>query len=310
MIKFYIQAFFIIFVLSGNSGYVFTQPTANGTLLYFLSDCQEPMKTERLFLEYTRNIEARDSLFKDIIRLKPDYLFLLGDLISVGSDFKSWRPVDTLLFSLQKLKTKVYATPGNHEYYFKARQGVRNFNQRFSQKYLSGYYVIIDSLAVVMLNSNFYYLSEVEINQQQLWYISALDKLDTDKGIKAIVVCTHHSPYSNSKTVGSSKPVGQYFIPQFKKSLKTKLFITGHSHNLEYFKDDANKHYLVIGGGGGLTQPLLPFADRQYLDLLDQDKKPVFFYLILKKNGNRITLIARGLNANFARISEFEVGVI
>jgi hypothetical protein len=165
-------------------------------------------------------------------------------------------------------------------------------------------------MAVIMLNSNFSKLSALEFQRQQLWYKATMDSLDKDDAIKAIVVCTHHAPYSNSKIVGSSKAVVLNFIPLFMNSPKARLFISGHSHNLEYFKMAPNKHFMVIGGGGGLTQPLWSFEKQLYPDVIPQDKKPLYFYFILERKGNYITLSTRGLQKDFGSVRMFPVGII
>jgi hypothetical protein len=72
------------------------QINLNDHKIYFISDIQAPMLAEKLVSKYYRNEEARDSLFKDIIRQKPKNLFLLGDLTSLGSDEKAWAPLDKI----------------------------------------------------------------------------------------------------------------------------------------------------------------------------------------------------------------------
>jgi hypothetical protein len=136
-----------------------------------------------------------------------------------------------------------------------------------------------------------------------------MDSLDADPGITALIVCTHHAPYSNSKIVGSSKPVADLIVPIFDKSQKSKLFISGHSHNLEYFSDSIGKHFLVIGGGGGIAQPLVPVNKRKHDDKLMQDSKLLYFYLVIEKSGNCLKLIAKGFREDFS-FCESEIGII
>ena len=83
-------------------------------------------------------------------------------------------------------------------------------------------------------------------------------------------------------------------------------FISGHSHNLEYF-DTPGKHFLVIGGGGGIAQPLFSFDQQRPKDMLNQDDKPLYFYLIIEKNGNSLKLIAKGFKRDFG-FFEFDSG--
>ena len=276
----------------------FSQAFRNQQNIYFISDFQAPLPMETIISKPYRNEEARDSLFADIIRQQPQTLFMLGDLTSMGSDAKAWVPLDTFLNSLNKISTSVYAIPGNHEYIGKST-GMRMFKQRFPEQWLYGYFVSLDSIAIVMLNSNFNELGRNEFSRQLTWYKSVMDSLDSVPDIQAIIVCIHHPPYSNSKVVGSSKPVSDLIVPIFEKTQKALLFISGHSHNLEYFADSIGKHFLVIGGGGGMAQPLIPMNKRIYVDLLNQETKPLYFYLVIEKNGNRLKLIAKGFKKDF-----------
>jgi predicted phosphodiesterase len=278
--------------------------------LYFISDCQQPMKVEELRLKPYRNEEARDSLFSDLLRRKPQNLFLLGDLTSTGSNNSSWEPIDNLLNVLHANNISIHAIPGNHEYYRNPQKGIGNYRKRFPESSLCGYCVKVDSVSVVMLNSNFNKISDLNVQKQQTWYKAIMDSLDADKGTRIIIVCAHHAPFSNSKIVGSSKPVIKNFIPGFMNSSKSRLFISGHSHNLEYFKMAPNKHFLVIGGGGGLTQPLLPSKKQMYSDVLQQDQKPLYFYLVIERKGNRILLDVRGIKKDFGPVQTFPVGRI
>jgi len=287
----------------------FSQDVRNQHRIYFISDIQSPLFVEKIVLKDYKNEVARDSLFTDILLQRPINLLMLGDLTSRGSSEKAWRPLDNFLNSLKIIGTKVYAIPGNHEYMSTATGGMNMFEHRFQKEWLSGYVVNIDSISIVMLNSNVNDLAENELSKQLKWYKSAMISLDSDPGVKAVIVCTHHAPYSNSKIVGSSEPVENLIIPAFEKSQKSILFISGHSHNLEYFSDSAGKHFLVIGGSGGLTQPLLPLNKRKFRDLLEQEIKPLYFYLVIEKNGNNLELIARGFKKDFI-FFELNIGVI
>jgi hypothetical protein len=286
----------------------FSQGIRNQQRIYFISDVQAPLPSEKIIFKTFKNEEARDSLFSDLIFQHPENLFLLGDLTSRGSIEKNWLPLDMFLNSLKKENTKIYAVPGNHEYMGCSSIGIQMFRERFPEQWLYGYFVNIDSIAIVMLNSNFNNLNENEFSKQIKWYLSELDSLDADPAIKTIVVCAHHSPYSNSKIVGSNKPAADLIVPGFEKTHKAKLFISGHSHNLEYFSENNGKQFLIIGGGGGIEQPLIPPGERKYYDLINQDVKPLYFYLIIERQGNCLNLIARGFKEDF-RFFELNFGI-
>ena len=266
------------------------------------------MWAEKMVGKPYRNEEARDSLFADLVQHQPTWLFLLGDMVSRGAKGKAWFPLDGFLKSLNKIHTQVKAIPGNHDYMGKSK-GVEQFTHRFPAQWLNGYLVKTDSIVVVMLNSNFSCLRRKEVERQLAWYKKVMDSLDTDPKTKAVIVCTHHAPYSNSKVVGSSKPVRERIVPVFEKTHKAILFISGHSHNLEYFSDSIGKHFLVIGGGGGIDQPLIRTNKRIWHDLLPQEEKPRYFYLAVEPAGHYLNLIARGFKRNF-RFFEFSIGTV
>ncbi len=302
--------FIAIALLVFNAAQGFSQEPSASNRLIFLSDCQQPNWLETLRLKYFRNEEARDSLISDIIRQKPQAVFLLGDLVSAGSAEKRWKYLEPFLTKLHDENIQVKAIPGNHEYYWNAKRGIRNYLQRFPSGSLVGSCVRIDSMAVLLLNSNLERLSIGESRIRQDWYLSMMDTLDNDHGIKAIFVCTHHSPYTNSKIVRPSKQVLQEFVPRFTLSPKSKMFITGHSHNLEYFSGNSGKKFLVIGGGGGLSQPLVAAKRRLYPDLIRQEMKPIYFYLVIERKGDGFLLYTRGLQKDFGPVKTFTIGSI
>ena len=96
--------------------------------------------------------------------------------------------------------------------------------------------------------------------------------------------------------MGSSKAVQQKFVSLFMRSKKTSLFLSGHSHNFEHFKKNG-KDFLVIGGGGGLHQPLYPGTD----DLADiaPEYKPMFHYLTVRRLPGHVLVTSYRLNDDF-----------
>ena len=59
--------------------------TPDSTLIAFSSDTQAPMFVEKLWLKPTHNKAATRRLFRDIENRKPGSLFLLGDVVNLGS---------------------------------------------------------------------------------------------------------------------------------------------------------------------------------------------------------------------------------
>ena len=266
------------------------------TEIDFISDTQQPMKIEQLVLKSNNNIKATSLLFTEILKVKPTCLYMLGDIVSLGYRNNRWNKVDVFLDSCRKENIAVFGALGNHDVMGRKNKGERNFNKRFPDNVRTGYVSIIDSVAIILLNSNFSKLSKLDNKKQISWYKSTIDMLDNDAAIKVIIVCCHHAPYSNSSIVKSSILVRQNFVPSYIKSKKAQLFITGHAHAFEHF-NITGKHFLVIGGGGGLHQPM----NKSSNDMLDlsADYKPLFHYLSILRYTNQLKITSIFLKENF-----------
>ena len=234
-------------------------------------------------------------IFKDVDALRPSGLFILGDVVSLGYKQKKWARIDSYLKQCTNECIPVYATLGNHEVMFNASRGTKNFQTRFPMYNPAGYTEVIDSVAVVLLNSNFAKMTTAQILAQDNWYSATIKKLDADDAIKFVIVGCHHSPYTNSKIVKPSMEVRQNFLPAFINSKKCVLFLSGHSHNFERFNMQG-KTFMVIGGGGGLHQPL--YANAVTPDL-SANYKPMFHYLEVRRQHDSLQLVSRQLKSDF-----------
>jgi hypothetical protein len=275
----------------------------------FISDTQQPMTVERLRLRSNHNINATSLLLANILQQKPRALYMLGDIVALGSRNNKWTAMDRFLENCKKNDIDVHALLGNHDVMWSRKKGEMNFQKRFPDHVDTGYLSIIDSIAVIMLNSNFKKLSAVEIDKQQNWYTTTLARLNNDSAVKTIIVSCHHAPYSNSLIVGSSIPVQHYFLPAFIKTPKCSLFITGHSHAFEHF-ERAGKNFLVIGGGGGLHQPLDTSAKR--VPDIAAGYKPMFHYLSIQRTGDKLLLTSHFLRPDFSAVEKgysFEINL-
>jgi len=281
-----------------------TQPVNNdSTLIAFASDTQAPMFVETLWLKANHNRAATKQIFTDISNRRPGSLFLLGDVVNLGYSNKQWKPIDRYLHNLRSEGIAVDAILGNHEVMGLGKKGQRKFQSRFPDHVRTGYVQIKDSVAVILLNSNFKTLTKAEDEAQQQWYKNTLARLDADSAIDYIITTCHHSPYTNSKIVGCSKDVQQKFVPAFLQSKKSKLFLSGHCHGFEHYKIQG-KDFMVIGGGGGLHQPLK--QGEGCLPDLAKDYKPLFHYLTVQRKDGRLEVTSFQLKNDF---SGFEQGL-
>lgn len=270
---------------------------ADSTVLCFASDTQKPMWIETLFLKKNHNQQATKMLFEAVGKRRPSALFIMGDVVSLGYSNRQWKPMDAYLKSLRDNNISVYAALGNHEVMGRPGKGVQKFQRRFPEHSVTGYVQVKDSVAVVLLNSNFGSLSAEENKKQVAWYEKTLTKLDADPSIHFIISGCHHSPYTNSKIVGASKDVQEKFVPLFLASKKSRLFISGHSHNFEHFQK-GGKDFLVIGGGGGLHQPLR--TGQGCTTDLAAGYKPQFHYLTVKRSNGELKVCSVQLKKDFS----------
>ena len=260
----------------------------------FVSDTQAPMWVENIFLRANQNERATALIFEDIVKSKPRAVYILGDVVSLGYRKLKWKHIDQCIGACRENGIEVHGLLGNHDLMGRSKRGELNFQKRFPDHVRTGYISTIDSVGVILVNSNFGKLTSLEISQQQAWYEAALESLDNDPAVKAVIVTCHHAPFSNSKLVGSSKPVQDHFVPAFLQSRKSLLFITGHSHTFEHFKK-SGKDFLVIGGGGGLHQPL-----RSNLEDTASKYKPMFHYLTVKRTGKSLLVMSHFLKPDFS----------
>ena len=259
-----------------------------------ISDTQAPMRIEKLFLKSHNNERATGILFGQVVKLKPKNLFILGDVTSWSAKEKKWRAMDDYLQACRDSSITVAALMGNHDVMGSVERAELNFQKRFPNVDPTGYYQIVDSIAFVMLNSNFKRMKATDIEFQQKWYQKVLDSLDKDSHVKVIIVSCHHAPFTNSKIVGSSKPVQEHFVPLFISTNKCRLFITGHAHAFEHFVL-SGKDFIVIGGGGGIHQPL-----RNDRADLQADYKPQFHFLMITPKQKLLQIESYSLKDDFS----------
>jgi hypothetical protein len=220
---------------------------------------------------------------------------------------RPWKPIDRYVESLRSQGIPVHAILGNHEVMGRPRLGMRKFQERFPNHQPTGYCVCIGDVAVVLVNSNFSTLSVNEEAAEIVWYQKTLEDLDEDPKVQFIITGCHHSPYTNSRIVKPSKEVEENFVPAYLGSRKSCLFLSGHCHAYEHYKVEG-KDFLVIGGGGGLKQPL-----RQGIGSLADiapDYKPLFHYVTVDVLGDSLQVTSHHIKTDFSGFEEGRKTVI
>jgi predicted phosphodiesterase len=268
--------------------------------IIFISDTQAPMRFEKTFMRTHRNEEATKILLNTILSDSTvSSVFLLGDVTAMGSFEYNWRTIDSFLICLKVRQISAYVAAGNHDYLLSPIAGESNLKKRFPDFKRTGYSIRNGPLALVLLNSNFSELNHSEEMQQQEWYLNELHALDQDSTIKMVAVGCHHPPFSNSAIVGHDQQVRNRFVPPFMKSNKCRLFLSGHAHTFQHFKDTvANKHFLVIGGGGGLLHTLKAGEPDELQDQVQWNNEYRMFHFV------RGVISTDGLSLNVMMLTE------
>ncbi len=224
-------------------------PIVNGdSLVEFVSDTQIPIFVETLSISPNRNDDAREIITAQILRDNPNAVFHLGDMAAIGFYGATWHAMDDFLARARTAHVPVFPALGNHELMLFPSYGIEQVSDRFPWFQKTGYAVRVGRLAVILLNSNFGQLTDRERTFQQSWLDSTLSAMESDTTIAAVIMGCHHPPYTNSTIVSPSKEVQESFVPLYLRYAKCRLFLSGHCHALEHFRQ-GGKDFLVIGGG-------------------------------------------------------------
>ncbi|MCW3088475.1 MAG: metallophosphoesterase, partial [Sediminibacterium sp.] len=166
LLKYTIGCLFCLYMVPIKSqSPMLSQPADINTEIAFVSDTQSPLWLEQLFLKTNNNRNATKKIFNNIQERNPMALFLLGDVVSLGTSTRAWREIDKCLNGCRELGMKVYATLGNHEVMgtrTMGRKGQKKFLLHFPNHSLTGFVETIDYVAVILLNSNFSTLTKAE----------------------------------------------------------------------------------------------------------------------------------------------------
>lgn len=222
--------------------------------------------------------------------LNPAFLFHLGDVI-YGPD-KGAHYVDRFYRPYRHYPGKIIAMPGNHDGEEKSaadspslKDFIANFcaptavvppavsssgiyRETMTQP---GVYWMLDMpfARIIGLYSNRLenpgYLQGMtaagQADSSQLdWLAKTLAAIAKAKDNKALVIATHHPPYSQSGHTGSTEMNQSIDDACSKAGLTPDLFLSGHAHNYQAYKRILNGKqvpYIVVGTGGMPPQPVV-----------------------------------------------------
>ena len=231
---------------------------------------------------------------------KPDALILLGDQVFWSSSASDWQFFDEIMQPVHALNIPVFPLFGNHEYMGCGDAGVMNMQSRFVAARTTWYRIDIDSVAYIMLNSNWSKIGDDSVAMQKSWYADQLQQCENDVTIRAVVVSSHHPPYTNSTVVYDDLRTQDEFVPLFMKTRKGQVWLSGHCHALEMFIRDG-KRFVVSGGGGGPRQKLATGEYARYTDILHGGSVRPLHSLLLQRSGDSMTVSIDSLTSSYDR---------
>ncbi|MBL7975581.1 MAG: metallophosphoesterase [Candidatus Kapabacteria bacterium] len=255
---------------------------------------------ETLWEEFWReqNDSLRQQLFSQIVTHNPMAIVLMGDMVGRGSNTTHWQYFDRISSAARNRGIMFIPTMGNHDYMGHNASCFANIRPRFPlldsamNNNHTWYAVEVDSVAFIILDSNFDELTEDQFEDQQMWLDSTLLEYNTNDAVTNVVLICHHPGFTNSTIVDGDRLVQNLFIQDaLDFSFKITLIASGHAHTYEHFTIDDNVHIVVSGGGGGPRQRLLDTKHARYPDVYNGGTLRDFNYVTVQRaNGDELTV--------------------
>ncbi len=222
--------------------------------------------------------------------LNPAFLFHLGDVI-YGND-KGNHYGERFYIPYKHYPGKIIAIPGNHDGEVKSpadSPSLKAFSDNFCAAMAAvppqasgsgiyretmtqpGVYWLLEApfVRIIGLYSNLLenpgYIEGItngKADTSQLdWLARTLSSIATAKQKKALIVATHHPPYSQSGHSGSTEMNQSIDAACAQAGVFPDLFLSAHSHTYQrYTRRIGGKQvpYIVVGTGGMPPQPVVP----------------------------------------------------
>ena len=289
--------------------------------LAVIGDTQHTLWAERVFLRREDNARAREVLLQNFAEENFGVLVHLGDMTESGASQAAWREFDRNFAPIWAKGAAFIPMMGNHDYWGNARRRRAQIATRFPQLAQQAWRAeIFQNLGLICIDSNRGQYSRAAWAEQERWFEKTLAAFTQSQQIQAILVFSHHPPFTNSAVMARAKFLENFFVPAFFSSSKTKAFISGHVHGYERFMMQG-RAFIVSGGGGGPRLPLRRMKRRKYVDVYEAGQHPPglqgrnlngeavprpLHYLLITPETLQLRLAAWGLCNGAARVSVFD----
>ncbi|MBY0516821.1 MAG: metallophosphoesterase [Bacteriovoracaceae bacterium] len=269
-------------------------PSLHKSGFVLIGDTQRTMAYQVLMGREFNNDPERRVLLNEIAALSPDFLGVLGDLVTYGQFKSDWDYFDSVMKPIREKKISVLPIVGNHDYFLFSRSALPYLKARFDLLRTKTWHSFrYGNCALITLDSNAFRLKH-SWHTQISWYQEQMSLFENDPTIEHILVFSHHPPFTNSLEIRPHRPSREEILPTFLKSKKATGYFTGHCHAYERFMVEG-KTFVVSGGGGGPRQPLLTGRWQRSKDQYAGKWIRPFHYLHFTIVNNKLQFTVHGL---------------
>lgn len=261
-----------------------------------IGDTQRTSRLETVFMLREQNDRERELLLHHLFRADFDLLVHLGDMVFDGSSASEWQEFDRLFAPVLAKGIPVIPAVGNHEYWGNNQQARAHLVARFPELANSRWQARLHGgLGLVVIDSNISEYDETGWNRQVAWFSRTLQEMEENPQVRAVIVFSHHPPFTNSTVIDDAPYLAKSFFPAFFSSPKTIAFISGHVHGYERFAANG-RTFIVSGGGGGPRLRLLTGERARHRDLFNGPALRPFNYLLLYPEASGLRIDVLGLD--------------
>ncbi len=267
-----------------------------------IGDTHHTSWMERTFLRRERNEAERELLLRHLFQADFDLLIHLGDMVGNGASALAWQEFDRLFAPAFSKGIPFLPLMGNHEYWGNHRKMLFHFSARFPELDKHRWHArVYRKLGLILLDSNIALYSKTEWAAQIGWFNRTLQEMSENPQVRAILVFSHHPPFTNSAIIKGAPYLESGFLPAFFASPKAAAFISGHVHGYERFASNG-KVFIVSGGGGGPRLRLHQGRRRRHHDQFQSPGPRPFNYLLLHPESEKLHIEVMGLKKGEAQI--------
>jgi 3',5'-cyclic AMP phosphodiesterase CpdA len=246
-----------------------------------IGDTQRTSILELLFLFREVNDKERELLLDSLFRVKFDLLVHLGDMVFNGASADDWDYFDRLFEPVMDKRIPIIPAMGNHEYWGNNQQALKSIVSRFPYLKQSRWYTYTyGHVGLIIVDSNKPEYSDSDWRNQLSWFKEVLQTMEEDSSIRAVLVFSHHPPFTNSSVTGDELHVQESFLTDFYLSTKAIAFISGHVHGYERILING-KTFIVSGGGGAPRVHVLEGRKARHEDQFTGPSLRPFNYLLV-----------------------------